>query len=101
MPPLTPLLDANVVAALADAAQRTGMPTSQLQVQSAESVIWRDGSLGCSQPGLAHTQALVPGLRVRIRAGDAVLDYHAGRNGLVSFCPTGRAEEPLPDDARS
>jgi hypothetical protein len=81
-------------AALADAARRTGLAPAALQVASAERVTWGDGSLGCPQPDRMYTQALVPGYRVRIRAGGEVLDYHASMAGVPALCPGGRAVEP-------
>ena len=66
---------------------------------SAEAVTWSDGSLGCPQPGMMYTQALVPGYRVRIQAGGQVLDYHAGRSGQPALCPAERAIDPIPADA--
>lgn len=85
-------------AALADAAIRTGLPSADLQVLSAESVTWSDGSLGCPEEGVMYTQALVPGYRVRVGARERVLDYHASRNAALVLCPAGRARPPLPDD---
>ena len=84
--------------ALADAAQRTGLAPDVLKVLSAEAVTWSDGSLGCPQPGMMYTQALVPGYRVRIQAGGQVLDYHAGRSGKPEACPAELAREPVHDD---
>ena len=86
-------------AALADAATRTGLDTQALKVLSAEGVTWSDGSLGCPQPGMMYTQALVPGYRVRIQAGDRVLDYHASARGGLTLCPAGRAVDPIPGDS--
>jgi hypothetical protein len=86
-------------AALADAAQRTGRSRADLKVLSAEAVTWPDGSLGCPQPGMMYTQALVPGYRVRIEVGGQVLDYHSGRSGRPGLCPAGRSTEPIPADA--
>lgn len=83
-----------------DAARRSGLPAATLRVDRAEAVTWRDGSLGCPQPGMAYTQALVPGYRVRVIAGDRVMDYHAGRSGAPQWCPPGRAQDPLSEDAR-
>ena len=83
--------------ALAHASQHSGLPADELQIVSAESVTWPDGSLGCPQPGMAYTQALVPGFRVRVRAGEELLDYHSGRSGAPTLCPPGRARDPLPD----
>jgi hypothetical protein len=92
-------LDSIVAAALEDAASRTGLPARSLSVAEAGAVVWRDGSLGCPEPGMGYTQALVPGYRVRLRAGDRILDYHASRTGRLLLCPQGRAEAPLPPDA--
>jgi hypothetical protein len=93
-------LETAVQAALADASRRTGLAVEALQLHSAEAVTWRDGALGCPQPGRAYTQALVPGYRVRIRAQGQLLHYHAGSRGAVLLCPADRAVEPLPDDSR-
>jgi hypothetical protein len=86
-------------AALADAARRTGLKRGDLKVLSADAVTWPDGSLGCPQPGMLYTQALVPGYRVRIEADGQVLDYHAGMSGRPTFCPAERSKEPIPAEA--
>jgi hypothetical protein len=83
-------------AALADAARRTGYDPSALQVIGAETVNWPDGSLGCPEPGMNYTLALVPGYRIRIQAGTEVLDYHASRRGSLVLCPAGRSVDPVP-----
>jgi hypothetical protein len=85
--------------ALTDAARRTGLKRTELEVLSAEAVTWPDGSLGCPQPGMMYTQALVPGFRIRVRAGAETLDYHAGRRGAPAFCPAGRVVPPVSDSA--
>jgi hypothetical protein len=97
--PVATSLQSAIDAALTDAARRTGLKQTELEVLSAEAVTWSDGSLGCPQPGMMYTQALVPGYRVRIRAGGNELDYHAGRTGAPVFCPAGRAVPPVSDDA--
>jgi len=83
-------------AAVADAVRQTGLSVGQLRVTAAEPVTWRDGSLGCPQPGMAYTEALVPGFRIRVAAGDRELDYHASARGALVLCPTGRAVDPIP-----
>lgn len=98
LPSLT--LDSAVKAAFADASQRTGLAIEALRLHSAAAVYWRDGSLGCPQPGRVYAQALVPGYRVRIRTPEHELDYHAASRGSVVLCPADRAVEPLPDDDR-
>lgn len=93
---MTPELEAVVQAALADAARRTGMDLANLKLVSAEAVTWSDGSLGCAEPGMSYTQALVPGYRVIIKAGDETLDYHASHRGQLFVCQPQRAIDPLP-----
>jgi hypothetical protein len=93
--PLMPTLETMTESVLDDAAKRTGLERSRLVVKSAEAVTWADGSLGCPQPGMNYTMALVPGYRIRIRAGDQLLDYHASRSGYYVLRPAGQASDPL------
>ena len=95
-PPASPGLAAVVDAARADAAQRSGLPASQLQVVLAESVTWSDGSLGCPRPGMLYTQALVPGFRVRLKVAADVWNYHASGRGAPALCPPEWVREPGP-----
>ena len=83
-----------VDAAVADAAQKLQVKATVVAV---ERVTWRDGSLGCPQPGMNYTQALVPGWRIRLTAGSRAIDYHASEGGRLVYCPPGRAKTPLPD----
>lgn len=99
-PPAAGSLEAAVQAARADAARRTGQAASALELVSAEPVTWSDGSLGCPQPGMAYTQALVPGYRVRLREPAGEMDYHASVRGALVLCPAGRAVDPLPGPSR-
>jgi hypothetical protein len=92
--PMNPTLASITDAVLADAAQRTGLDRAGLTVDSALAVTWADGSLGCPEPGMNYTMALVPGYRIRVRAGEQLLDYHASRRGYFVLCPDGRSEEP-------
>jgi hypothetical protein len=89
-----------VRAAREDAARRTGVAAESLEQLSADAVTWSDGSLGCPQPGMAYTQALVPGYRVRLRGPGGEMDYHASARGGLVLCPPGRAQPPVPGAAR-
>jgi len=84
--------------AIEDAAQRTSVRLAEITVLSAERVTWSDGSLGCPQPGMNYTQALVPGYRILVQAGGQVLRYHAGTRGNAQFCPEGQAADPVDGD---
>jgi len=88
-------LQSVVETVLADASKQTGLDRESLEVLSAVSVTWPDGSLGCPKPGVMYTQALVPGYRVQIRAGERVLDYHASQRGYFVLCPAGISTAPV------
>jgi len=78
----------------ADAAERVGVAPDQVKVLSVESVTWSDGSLGCPEPGMMYTQALVRGNRVRVDAAGTILLYHSGAQNTFVHCPADRAREP-------
>lgn len=85
-------------AILADAAARTGLERNALIVLQDEAVVWSDGSLGCPEPDMMYTQALVEGYHVIVQAGDRQLDYRASRSGFFKLCenplPVGRRQAP-------
>lgn len=86
-----------LAAALEDAARRTGAKVAEISVAVAEAVTWPDSSIGCPQEGMMYTQALVPGYRIVLQAGEQLLNYHAGaRGGGPSFCPAERVASPVP-----
>jgi hypothetical protein len=78
----------------ADAAQRAGVALDHVKVRTVESVTWSDGSLGCPEPGMMYTQALVRGYRIRVDAAGTMLLYHAGVQSTFVHCPPERAQEP-------
>jgi hypothetical protein len=96
--PAMATLESVTAAVLADAGTRTGLDKASLVVESAQVVTWADGSLGCPQPGMSYTMALVPGYRIKVRAGEQVLDYHTSLRGYWVLCPAGRAVDPAPQD---
>lgn len=76
---------------LAAAATETGTDPNDVTVVAAEEVTWSDGSLGCPEPGMVYTQALVPGYRVVVDAGGRALSFHASQDGGFVLC-----ENPQP-----
>lgn len=80
----------------ADAADRTGVEPDEVTILAAESVTWSDGSLGCPEPGMMYTQALVPGYRVVLEAGGTEMHFHASERGDIQFC-----ENPRPPVERN
>lgn len=74
---------------MADASSRSGVALPRLTVVRAESVVWADGSLGCPEPGVVYTQALVDGFWVEIDAAGVILDYRLTSDGWFRYCADG------------
>lgn len=72
--------------ARADLASRLSVPVDAVAVVSSEEVTWSDGSLGCPQPGMAYTQALVNGMRIVLEVDGATYEYHSGGTGTPFYC---------------
>jgi hypothetical protein len=73
-------------AVLADLAARRGGQVGPVTVVSAEAVTWNDGSLGCPEPGMVYTQALVDGYHVVLEVGGERYDYRVGSGTAVKLC---------------
>ena len=88
--------------AKADLGQRSGVEALQIELVAYEEVTWRDGSLGCPQPGMMYTQALVDGYLIQLQADGQTYNYH-GANGRDPFLCTNDAgtPQPAPDIPRS
>jgi len=71
-------------AVVADLAARGVSGTPELV--SAETVTWPNGALGCPKPGTSYTQALVEGMRVLVRSGEATYDYRFGQGTAPLLC---------------
>lgn len=83
--------EAVLASLLEDAAARTGADPATARILRAEAVTWSDGSLGCPEPDMFYTQALVPGYWVVIELGGQTLDYRVGAHGAFRLC-----EQPAP-----
>jgi hypothetical protein len=73
-----------VAAAISDAALRFDLPESEVAVAAALRVVWSDGSLGCPEPGMMYTQALVDGYLLTLEVDGRRVDYH-GADGQPPF----------------
>ena len=82
-----PELLAEIVSA---GAREAGVETDAVDVVVAEAVTWSDGSIGCPEPGMMYTQALVPGYRVVLEVDGRQLNFHATEPGDFRFCPNPR-----------
>jgi hypothetical protein len=79
-----------------DLAGRLNIPAEQIQLIDIASVVWSDGSMGCPQPGMFYTQALVEGLRIRLGVGERIFHYHSGRNQPPFLCENPSNETGIP-----
>jgi len=86
-----------VAAALSDLATRLNEDPSVIEVLDAREVTWRDGSVGCASPGLAYSQAEVPGFLVVLRTGDSSYRYHSAGSLMPFLCET--PESPMEGSA--
>ena len=91
MPP-TDAISHMTAAAVADLAARLRANPSTIEVIRAEQVTWPDGSLGCPQPDMGYTQALVEGYRVILGHDGRVFLYHAGSDARPFMCESDDAD---------
>lgn len=90
--------DPDLPAALAvsQLAEALGVKVSDININVIETVTWRDGSLGCPQPGMGYTQALVPGVRVILEHDGELYYYHGTKPDNLFYCEN--PQEPLAVD---
>lgn len=70
-----------------------------IEVVEARYVTWSNGAMGCPEPDMMYTQALIPGYRILLRTGGETYAYHGGRDQAPFYCPAQRAERPMPGDS--
>jgi len=72
--------------AISELAKELSIPSDQILLISAQSVVWSDSSLGCPQPDMFYAQVLTEGYRVVLAVNDEPYYYHANRKGYGIFC---------------
>ncbi len=93
----SPTATPRVAAAITDLATRQDIPATQVTVVELTEVTWADGAIGCPQPGMQYSQALVPGQLLILTIDGAASEsasssdrrrfaYHAGRGGPFRYC---------------
>jgi len=93
---IEPELEDEVQQAAADLAARTKADPSKIEVLEAVSVVWRDSSMGCPKPGFDYLQVLTKGVRIRLRFGLKVFEYHGAGGRAPVFCEHPSDIKPLP-----
>jgi hypothetical protein len=96
MTPATPDQREKIAQATQDLAARLKIPAEEITLVDVVQIVWRDGSLGCPQPGMMYTQALVEGMRIRLSAGEVIYHYHSSKRGQPFLCERPSAEGSLP-----
>ena len=84
--PGNPGLKDPVVQAMTDLSEQVGADVEDIELVSLLEVTWRDGSIGCPEPGVAYTQALVPGQQLILRVNGEEYHYHSGKNSIFKYC---------------
>lgn len=92
--------------AVANLAQRLDIPEDDIEVVRSESVSWPNGAIGCPEPGMMYTQAIVEGFQIVLEAGDRYYDYHSGGEGPPFLCESdaedgGHSSPPPPSGITS
>jgi hypothetical protein len=96
---IDPALQDQVQQAKLDLASRKNTTPDKIEVLEAVSVVWRDSSIGCPQPGMDYLQVLTRGTRIRLRFGHAVFHYHGAGTRPPVYCERPAEIEPLPGES--
>jgi len=96
---LTPMnLNVQVDFSRKDLARRLNVSPDAVVLSSARQVTWRSGALGCPEPGMTYTEALVAGSVIYLQADSSIHAYHAKFAGEPFYCPRERVEPPVPEE---
>lgn len=76
-----------------DLARRIGVDVSEVSLVRTVAVDWRDGSLGCPQPGMAYITVITPGYQIVLEAQDREYYYHSRGTDYFVYCENGRPVE--------
>jgi hypothetical protein len=88
-------------AILSELAKRMGVMPEKIVVIQAQAIVWNDGSLGCPQPGVMYTQALVKGYWVILEVDETKFDYRVTDTGYFFLCENGLSPIPPPSTPNS
>ena len=99
MPKLSSDIPENLLRQMTEqVSQESGLNTDQVNLVRAQKATWRDGSMGCPQPNLMYTQALVEGYWVIMIAGNEEYDFRATTNGKFLRCQGQTRQAPIKYD---
>ena len=92
---------AELVAAIRADLDSRGVSGASAEVVEATWTTWNDAPLGCPEPGMSYTQALVDGWRIVVKAGGSTYDYRFGGDSTPLLCQTPGLVLPVPGTSTS
>jgi len=95
--PMPMNLNTQIAIARTDLADRLGVDIESVKLSGAKTVTWRSGALGCPEPGMSYTEALVPGSVIYLQTDNMLYAYHAKFAEEPFYCPRERVESPVID----
>ena len=81
-----PALDTYVQQAKEDLATRLSIPASDIEIISAQTIVWPDASDGCPKPGVDYIQVQEEGVLVRLAYQGQIYEYHRGESRPLFLC---------------
>lgn len=91
LPVISEFLSVEVDVAVEDVRTRLGFD-GLVEVVAAHDVTWPDGSLGCPEPDMSYTQALVDGYRVELAIDGDTYTYHGAAGEDPFLCENERED---------
>ncbi|MGI9665868.1 MAG: hypothetical protein ACR2N2_02045 [Acidimicrobiia bacterium] len=89
LPVVSPDLSGEVEAALADLRSRLG-DNRLIEIVVAHELTWPNGALGCPEPDVLYTEALIDGYRIELSDGTNTYGYHGAAGERPFFCENPR-----------
>jgi len=74
--------------AVAILVEHLNVSPDEVTIEDVQRVTWRNGALGCPQPGMMYTQALVEGYLVKARVAGEEREVHMDERGRGVVCPS-------------
>lgn len=69
-----------------DLSKKLNRAIDEITVTKVDETEWSDGSLGCPEPDMMYTQAIVPGYRAELQINNETYIYHTDMNSRVVSC---------------
>lgn len=79
-------IEAATQRARTELAARLGIEDNAITTVSAESLVWRDASMGCGKPKESYAQIEVSGYRIVLEYHGERFDYRVREDGVFVLC---------------